>query len=209
VHDLVEQVPQVRRRGCAGDGIGQRLGKVVADEQVEASVAIVVHEGGAVPIAPIPGPRRVGDVAESPAPHVFEEAVLRTPHHDVQIGVAVVVDVSEHGGHRGALRVADADAGALGDVFEGAVAPVSEEAVRVVAPARGHVEVDEPVAVHVRRRDGRAHRREPGHDVAQLVGEQALRVDVRHPGLTGALFEAQITRRRLAAAGAERVPPAR
>ena len=204
-HARRERVPQIEPARFPGGGVGHGLGEVVADEQVEQTVAVVIDEGGAISVAPKAGAGGLRDVAENSPAQVLEEAVLLGPHHDVEIGISVIVDVAEHRGHRRALRIPHARARFFGDVLEGTVAPVTEQVIRIAPAALRDVQVDQAIAVHVRGGDRRADGREPRHDVVQFSREPAERVNVVKARLRRALFESKVRGDARPASGPQRV----
>src|SRR5262249_52764373 len=102
--------------------------QVVADVEVEVAVAVQVGERGRGRPIPVATPaRRVGHVPERAVTLVAIEGV-GAPAGDEEVGTAVVVIIAD----RNAVPVARRevrDAGRGGGIREGAVAPVSEEAV--------------------------------------------------------------------------------
>ncbi len=125
-----------------------RLGGVVADideKEIEPAVAVVVEEHGAGGMAGVVHARGRRDVAEAPAPVVLEQHVAGTNGRDIQIRVAVVVDIGER--RRNADLAIDLYAGRRGDVLESAAAKVPGELV--AADLVDEVHVEPPIAVDV------------------------------------------------------------
>ena len=110
----------------------EREVEVARDVEVEVAVAVGVEEPGrARPRRRARGERRGGDAGFGGG--VLEGAVaavspqqVGTEVGDVEVEVAVAVDVAERGAH--AVAVLD-DAGLRGRVLEGAVGPLMEEAI--------------------------------------------------------------------------------
>ena len=106
------------------------------DEQIERAVAVIVDECGAR------APAGAGDAGLRR--HIDEVAVtVVLQQHvvaeggDVQIGVAVVVEVAGRHAHSVSR---DAGAAPFGDVFEGAVAAVAIQAVSAAGSRRVRLE---------------------------------------------------------------------
>ena len=100
---------------------------VVADEEIEKAVAVVVEpKGGGAEAFPLAEPGRIGDINERSFSCVTEEAVL-TNTRDEDIGISVVVVVADSNAHAVEL---DIKAGSRGYIGEGAVAIVVKEAKR-------------------------------------------------------------------------------
>ena len=107
-------------------------GRIVADVEVEVAVAVQVGQGRrGRPVAPAPQSPRVGDVLEGPVAAVAVEGI-RSPAGDEDVGAAVAVDVAD--GDAVAMPAGEpADPRAVGDVLEGAVSPVVEQAIPAAA----------------------------------------------------------------------------
>jgi hypothetical protein len=106
----------------AEDVVRRRPLDVVADQQIQPTVAVEVkpHGGRAESVA-APQAGLFGDVDETPAPVVLEEAAL-SHCRDQKIGKAVVVIIPDGYAHPVHLHC---QAGALGDIGEGAVTVVA------------------------------------------------------------------------------------
>ncbi len=185
---------------------------VVADEEVEPAVAVVVEErrGGAEPA--VFRPRRRGDVAERPVAVVVQQMV-RPQVSQVDIHPPVVVVVA--GGDADAVA-GGADAGPLGDVDEadraGAVGPDLEiVAIEAVGERRGvgrrkdepvtgraveriplaEVDVEVAVVVVVEQRDRPTHHlgevERSSHEVVVDEVEPDLARDLLERGLAAAV----------------------
>ena len=128
----------------AADFVG-RVPADVHEEQIEKSVAIVVEEDGARRMAHVVEPGRRGDVAEPAAASVLEQEVSATNGGDVEIGIAIVVDVGK--GRRDADSIGGPDAGPLRPVLEPSAAQVPPEPVG--AHLGGEVQVGQAVTVDV------------------------------------------------------------
>jgi len=94
-------------------------------------------------------PRCFRDVAEVSVPVVLEEHVAAAHRRDVQIRMAVVVDVGKRRGYGDLAR--DPDAGGLRDVLEPAAAEIPPQLI--AADLTREIHVEEAVAVDVRDRD--------------------------------------------------------
>src|ERR1700745_760208 len=100
---------------------------VVADEEIEKSVAVVVEpESGGAEAFPLAETRGVGDINERSFSCVTEEAVLANAR-DENVGISLVVVVADSNAH--AIEL-DIKAGSRGYIGEGAVAIVVKEAKR-------------------------------------------------------------------------------
>jgi hypothetical protein len=97
-------------------------------------------------VARVVEPRRRGDIAEASATQVFEEHVAAADRGDVEVGVAVVVDVCERCSHRDLAR--HGHAGRHRDVFEPAAARVAPEFV--AADLVDKVQIETSVTVYIR-----------------------------------------------------------
>ena len=100
------------------------------DEQVEVAVAVLVGEGDAVPLLKMAGTRGQGHVQKPPARLVLEhqvgdEVLERHPAGpEIEVEIAVVVDVAEVAAHR---RHGPVETDLAGDVAEAVGAEVSVE----------------------------------------------------------------------------------
>src|SRR5262249_44867497 len=103
-------------------------GAAELDEQVHAAVAVPVAAGDAVALLQLPRPGGGGDLGEALAADVLEHAVgderfqVRVARAEVEVEVAVVVEVGEVGAHGGEDLV---HAGLLADVLEALAAEVA------------------------------------------------------------------------------------
>ena len=155
--------------------------EVIADEEVEEAVAIVVEGEDAVPVPGVTRPGGIRDFREPPA--VVPEEAVSPPLDHVELRVPVVVEVREGRIHADAAVIVDVGhAGLAGDVLE-ARAVVPEERVGEALSGRRQVEVVVAVPVEVAGRRRGADGGDPRHDVLELRIELALPVDVRDPGL--------------------------
>jgi hypothetical protein len=196
--------------GLDGAEVAQQAGMVeaaarppLAREDVEPNVAVVVAEGHAVAAA-VRARRDLGAprhslLGEVPRPVVDVEmkaavrGIARQPQRgDVEVGVAVVVDVREARAVR--LEVGAGQPGRERHVLEAAIAAIAEEKVGGVETA--HVEIGPAVAVHVRR--GRAARHPldlaaEGRGIAQAdLGIARVVLDVGEPGGCGDVAEGRL-----------------
>ena len=126
----------------------RRIPSDVDEEQVEPAVAVVVEEHGARRVPGVAEARRRGDVTEAALAVVLEEHVAGPDRRDVQIRIAVVVDVGKRGRHADLARHRDTGRG--GDVLEPAAADILPELV--AAHLVDEVDVGEAVAIDVRNR---------------------------------------------------------
>ena len=111
---------------------------IARDEEVEHPVSVVVEEGGRTPPAFIPEPRAVGRVRKD-ASSVVDEETVRTEVGDIEVGVAVCVDVADGDAH---AVPAVSEARRSGGVLEAPVRPLQEERVlRSASRARRAVSV--------------------------------------------------------------------
>lgn len=103
----------------------------MADIKVEITVVVKVGEcGGGGPVTIPIEAGLSGDILEGSVPFVVIKSVT-SPTRDKEVGLAVVIDVSD--GH--AVAIAARKGGQsrlLGDVFKGSVASVAEELVSLV-----------------------------------------------------------------------------
>ncbi len=191
---VAQRAAVVRSAGgvLAGEVGGERPDHVVGDEEVEVAVGVGVEEGGAGAPPRVAGARFLGDVGkEHPAGlgAVVAQQGVATDVGDVEVGIAVAVDVADGNPHAVAAVVA---AGACRDVFEAAVAAVAPQLVAglrraaVETAALHQVEVEIAVAVEVEERAAAPHdlREEEAFAVPRLVGEsgQLLRGHRLEPG---------------------------
>ena len=93
-------------------GPGDRVGRVLPDvdeKQIEPAVAVVVEEDGPGRVPDVVQAGRRGNVAEASAAVVLEEDVSGAHGRDVEVRVAVVVDIGE--GRRDADLAGHGDTG--------------------------------------------------------------------------------------------------
>ena len=150
----------VARQRAEQVGLGRPV-HVVADEQVEMAVGVIVEPQGGGREAGVADPRRVGDVREGAVARAPEQAV-GPQHGQIDVHVPVVVEVG--GGPAQAVQ-GDVEPRAPGDVGERPVAVVAvQRGVRLrFAPPGPRGAVDEqqvlpPVAVGVEPQGARAER---------------------------------------------------
>ena len=134
--------------GCLTQFFG-RVPAHVGEEQVEQAIPVVVKEHGAGRMAFVPGTGCIGYVAESPAPDVFIQAVSLANSRDVEVCIAVVVDVRERGSDGNS--VGQGHARFAGDVFEFAAAGISPQ--RISAGLGDEQNIQPAVVINVGYRD--------------------------------------------------------
>ena len=134
--------------GCLAQLVGGVLAHV-GEEQVQQAIVVVVEEHRTRRMAFVPGAGCLGDVPEGPAADVLEQAVSRANGGDVEVRIAVVVDVRERGRHGDA--VGEGDTRLVGDVFELAAAGIPPQ--RVSAGLGDEQDVHPAVVVDVGRSD--------------------------------------------------------
>ena len=168
------------------------LRPVAREEQVEASVAVVVPPDRRIGIDPARQARLLGHAHERAAAVVAEQlrpAVLV----EEEILVAVVVEVSPDRAHRharaGLIDVGQSDG--RGDVGEGAVAVVAIQPVQAALGAVREVEVLPAVAVEVCDGHRRAHRGDLRHDRLELRVERRALMNERHTCAGGGFLQAK------------------
>jgi hypothetical protein len=127
----------------------------IVDEQVDQAVAVVVEEGHAGWMARVRQASLRGDVLEMAFAVVLEHRVTGAHGADVEVHVAVVVDIGKRGGDRNAVGQARSRLG--GDVLELAAAEVLPELVS--AQLWDEIDIDQVVAIDIGR----------GHVVAVVV----------------------------------------
>ena len=167
----------------------------MSDEQVERTVAVVVHERGARAPARARDAGLRRDVDETAVAVVSQQHVVAEIRH-VQIGEAIVVEVAGRHAHP---VTAGAGAARNGHVFERAVTAVVIQPVAagrigrrtadIVALERQsaalhEIQIQEAVVVHVEEGDAAAH-----DFRQQVLGLVARRVDEADAGARSDLFE--------------------
>ena len=138
-------LPLLRRKPTV---LGNLLGGELADvgqEQVEPAVAIVVKEDGREGVTAMVQAGSRGDLLELPSPVIEEQPIARAHLGDVQVGIAIIVDVRER--DAGANTARRRDSGGPSDVLEPAASQVAVE--RVVTGLVDEVDVEPAVAVNV------------------------------------------------------------
>ena len=85
-----------------------RVAADVGDEEIQQSIAVVVEEDRGRGMADIFEAGLFRDVGEVTASIVDEQVVATANRRDEQIGVAIVIDVGEGGGHADQTREPDA-----------------------------------------------------------------------------------------------------
>src|SRR3982751_2316787 len=142
-HERVTQSDEVSTRATLVGGIHADVGH----EQIEFSVVVVIEENGARGMSGVSHPGRLGDVAEATAANVLKEMIAVAHCRYEQIGIAVVVDVSERAADRD--RVRHLQPGRFCDVSEPATALILPQLVG--AELRDEVQIGQSVAIDVGR----------------------------------------------------------
>ncbi len=154
-----------RLGGLAELGVLWIVSKVMADIEVQVTIAVEVSEGGrGWPIAIAGQAGRARHILKPPVTSVAIECV-RMPARDKQVGSAIVVVVA-HGDSMTVPPRKRADARAVGDVFKGAVAAIAKQPVAVAPdclvrwkrPSLHGVNVEPAISIVVEQSDPSAHR---------------------------------------------------
>ena len=136
--------------------LGGVVVQIVADDQVEASIAIVIDETGGHGPARIVDPGFARDILETKTPQVYQQSggsVLR----DDEVREPIVVGIARDGSHAASLQIGT---GTGGDIDKRVVwrlfpEPVSGGMVR--APILDTIDIGQAVVVEVLDDDARAH----------------------------------------------------
>ena len=162
---------------------------VIADEEIEEAVAVVIEpEGGGAEALFVEEAGFLGDVGEGAFAGVVEEAALADAG-DEDVGETVVVVVGD--GHAHAVQF-EVEAGGFGDVSEGAVAIVAVEleggALALVAgPVHGVDEENVGPTVGVVIEEGAAGAESFGEELAAVGAAVVAEINARLGGDIGEL----------------------
>jgi hypothetical protein len=145
--DLDHLGPTVDDLHAVGGGrlIGDGIGTVMGDVEIEVAVAIGISEGEGRAGGLGEETGSAGGFAEAAGTVIEEKADTAIEGGNEQVGVAIAIEVGEGGA--GGVLVGAGDTGGGGDVFESAVTEVSVEGV--IGFEAAEIEIRQAIAIDI------------------------------------------------------------